>query len=92
MIENVYKGIPCYSIQPNESRSTLPAINVTTFHLSCHSDVSNGCGNWQQSLAGIIIYSLGTLANRVNIRIKPGYVILMNVTDKVKTEGNFMGY
>jgi len=49
-------------------------INVKTFHLGCNSDKGWDKGEF----GGIIIYSMGALQPKTDVRMKPGYVFIKN--------------
>merc|ERR1712227_938966 len=63
-------------------------IQVTTFHLSCQSDVDWDGYGWDKhdEFGGMIIYSTGSLEDEINkkVKIKPGYVIIRHITDVIQ--------
>merc|ERR1712227_373132 len=63
-------------------------IQVTTFHLSCQSDVDWDGYGWDKhdEFGGMIIYSTGSLEDEISkkVKIKPGYVIIRHITDVIQ--------
>merc|ERR1712136_306102 len=66
----------------------MDGIQVTTFHLSCQSDVDWDGYGWDKhdEFGGMIIYSTGSLEDEINkkVKIKPGYVIIRHITDVIQ--------